>query len=91
MMALMFSTAGVPPFVGFWAKFNILQALWLTNHLWLIIIAVSASVIGAFYYLRIVKLMFFDAPGDLPSGSREPGSACARCSRSMDWRCWRSA
>ena len=68
MMALMFSTAGVPPFIGFWAKFNILQALWLTNHPWLIIIAVSVSVIGAFYYLRIVKLMFFDAPGDLPAG-----------------------
>jgi NADH-quinone oxidoreductase subunit N len=68
MMALMFSTAGVPPFIGFWAKFNILQALWLTNHMWLIIIAVSVSVIGAFYYLRIVKLMFFDAPGELPAG-----------------------
>lgn len=69
MMALMFSTAGVPPFVGFWAKFNILQALWLTDHLWLIIITVSISVVGAFYYLRIVKLMFFDPPGDLPVGS----------------------
>jgi NADH-quinone oxidoreductase subunit N len=68
MMALMFSTAGVPPFIGFWAKFNILQALWLTNHVWLILIAVTVSVIGAFYYLRIVKLMFFDAPGDLPVG-----------------------
>ena len=69
MMALMFSTAGVPPFIGFWAKFNILQALWLTNHVWLILIAVTVSVIGAFYYLRIVKLMFFDAPGDLPVGA----------------------
>jgi NADH-quinone oxidoreductase subunit N len=68
MMALMFSTAGIPPFIGFWAKFNILQALWLTNHEWLILIAVVVSVIGAFYYLRIVKLMFFDAPGDLPVG-----------------------
>ncbi len=68
MMALMFSTAGVPPFIGFWAKFNILQALWLTDHMWLIIIAVSISVVGAFYYLRIVKLMFFDAPGELPAG-----------------------
>jgi NADH-quinone oxidoreductase subunit N len=68
MLALMFSTAGVPPFIGFWAKFNILQALWLGNHWTLIIIAVSTSVIGAFYYLRIVKLMFFDAPGDLPVG-----------------------
>jgi NADH-quinone oxidoreductase subunit N len=63
MMALMFSTAGVPPFVGFWAKLSILQQLWVTGHLWLVIIAVVVSVIGAFYYLRIVKLMYFDQPG----------------------------
>jgi NADH-quinone oxidoreductase subunit N len=69
MMALMFSTAGIPPFIGFWAKFNIFQALWLTGHYWLILIAAAASVVGVFYYLRIVKLMYFDAPGDLPSGS----------------------
>ncbi len=68
MMALMFSTAGIPPFIGFWAKFNIFQALWLTGHYWLIIIAAAASVVGVFYYLRIVKLMYFDAPGDLPAG-----------------------
>ena len=68
MMALMFSTAGVPPFIGFWAKFNIFQALWLTGHYWLILIAAATSVIGVFYYLRIVKLMYFDAPGELPSG-----------------------
>jgi NADH-quinone oxidoreductase subunit N len=69
MMCLMFSTAGVPPFIGFWAKFNIFQALWLTGHYWLIIIAAAMSVIGVFYYLRVVKLMYFDAPGDLPQGS----------------------
>jgi len=68
MMFLMFSTAGVPPFIGFWAKFNIFQALWLTGHYWLIIIAAAMSVIGVFYYLRVVKLMYFDAPGDLPQG-----------------------
>jgi NADH-quinone oxidoreductase subunit N len=72
MMALMFSTAGVPPFVGFWAKFNIFQALWLTGHYWLILIAAAASVVGVFYYLRIVKLMYFDPPGELPAG---PGTA----------------
>src|SRR5688572_10670943 len=69
MMCLMFSTAGVPPFIGFWAKFNIFQALWLTGHYWLIIIAASMSVVGVFYYLRVVKLMYFDAPGDLPQGT----------------------
>ena len=69
MMALMFSTAGVPPFIGFWAKFAIFQALWLTGHVWLILIGAAMSVVGVFYYLRVVKLMFFDAPGDLPTGS----------------------
>ncbi|MGC1456869.1 MAG: NADH-quinone oxidoreductase subunit NuoN [Steroidobacteraceae bacterium] len=62
MMALMFSTAGVPPFVGFWAKLSILQQLWVTGHIWLVIIAAVVSVIGAFYYLRVVKLMYFDEP-----------------------------
>ena len=69
MMCLMFSTAGVPPFIGFWAKFNIFQALWLTGHYWLIIIAAAMSVVGVFYYLRVVKLMYFDPPGDLPQGA----------------------
>jgi NADH-quinone oxidoreductase subunit N len=68
MMFLMFSTAGIPPFIGFWAKFNIFQALWISGHVWLILIGAVASVIGVFYYLRIVKLMYFDAPGDLPVG-----------------------
>jgi NADH-quinone oxidoreductase subunit N len=68
MMCLMFSTAGVPPFIGFWAKFNIFQALWLTGHYWLIVIAAAMSVVGVFYYLRVVKLMYFDPPGDLPQG-----------------------
>ena len=78
MMALMFSTAGVPPFVGFWAKYSILQQLWATGHLWLVIIAVVVSVIGAFYYLRIVKLMYFDPPG--------PGGRCRSGSRACGWR-----
>ncbi len=62
MMALMFSTAGVPPFVGFWAKLRIFQALWETGHFWLVVISAAMSVVGAFYYLRIIKLMYFDSP-----------------------------
>lgn len=62
MMLLMFSTAGVPPFVGFWAKLRIFQALWETNHFWLVVISAAMSVVGAFYYLRVIKLMYFDAP-----------------------------
>ena len=73
MMTLMFSTAGVPPFVGFWAKLRIFQELWATNHTWLVLIAAGASVIGAFYYLRIIKLMYFDAPADLPTTVKNTG------------------
>jgi NADH-quinone oxidoreductase subunit N len=62
MMMLMFSTAGVPPFVGFWAKLRIFQALWETNHFWLVVVSAGMSVVGAFYYLRVIKLMYFDAP-----------------------------
>jgi len=62
MMFLMFSTAGVPPFVGFWAKLRIFQALWETNHYTLVVISAAMSVVGAFYYLRVIKLMYFDAP-----------------------------
>jgi len=73
MMVLMFSTAGVPPFVGFWAKLRILQELWITDHLWLVLIGVTVSVIGAFYYLRVVKLMYFDAPAEQPGTDRQTG------------------
>jgi NADH-quinone oxidoreductase subunit N len=61
----MFSLAGIPPMVGFYAKLAILQALVSTNvaaYLWLAIIAVLLSLIGAFYYLRVVKVMYFDEP-----------------------------
>ena len=73
MLVLMFSTAGIPPFVGFWAKLRIIEELWATGHLWLVIIAAVVSVIGAFYYLRVVKLMYFDPPGDLPGTERATG------------------
>lgn len=61
MLMLMFSTAGVPPFVGFWAKLWIIQALLHTQHVWLATIAVLASVVGAYYYLRVIWFMYFDA------------------------------
>jgi NADH-quinone oxidoreductase subunit N len=66
MAILMFSTAGIPPFVGFTAKLGILQALWAENQIVLVILAAAVSVIGLFYYLRVVKLMYFDAPDNLP-------------------------
>jgi NADH-quinone oxidoreductase subunit N len=74
MLVLMFSLAGVPIFVGFWAKLGIFQALWQTNHLWLVIVAAAMSVVGAYYYLRIIKLMYFDEPsGERAAPAREPG------------------
>jgi len=64
MMMLMFSTAGVPPFVGFWAKLAVLGAVVDVGLSWLAVVAVVFSVIGAFFYLRLIKLMYFDEPGD---------------------------
>jgi NADH-quinone oxidoreductase subunit N len=64
MLMLMFSMAGVPPFIGFYAKFSVLQSVVTAGYLWLAIAAVAFSLIGAFYYLRVVKLMYFDAPAD---------------------------
>jgi NADH-quinone oxidoreductase subunit N len=64
MLLLMFSMAGVPPTVGFYAKLSVLQAVIGIGYVWLAVAAVLFSLIGAFYYLRIVKLMYFDAPLD---------------------------
>ena len=65
-LILMVSTAGVPPFVGFFAKLYVIQAVLDVGLTWLAVAAVLFSVVGAFYYLRIVKVMFFDAPpGDV--------------------------
>ncbi|MFL6617639.1 MAG: NADH-quinone oxidoreductase subunit NuoN [Povalibacter sp.] len=64
MMMLMFSTAGVPPFIGFWAKLAVLGAVIDINLSWLAAVAVLLSVVGAFYYLRVIKVMYFDEPAD---------------------------
>jgi NADH-quinone oxidoreductase subunit N len=79
MMLLMFSTAGVPPLVGFWAKLRIFQALWETHHLWLVIIAAAMSVVGAYYYLRVIKLMYFDEPAGTVPGAGSGGARLALC------------
>ena len=62
MLLFMFSLAGIPPLAGFYVKLTILQALLNAGHIPLAILAVLTSLVGAFYYLRIVKLMYFDAP-----------------------------
>ncbi len=64
MLILMFSMAGVPPTVGFYAKLSVLQSVVQVDMVWLAVYAVVFSVIGAFYYLRVVKVMYFDKPED---------------------------
>jgi NADH-quinone oxidoreductase subunit N len=64
MLLIMFSMVGIPPTVGFYAKLAVLQALMNAGFLGVAVVAVVFSVVGAFYYLRLVKLMYFDAPED---------------------------
>lgn len=64
MLLLMFSLAGIPPTVGFYAKLAVLQAVIGIDYVWLAVVAVMFALIGAFYYLRVVKLMYFDEPHD---------------------------
>jgi NADH-quinone oxidoreductase subunit N len=67
MAVFMFSLAGIPPTVGFYAKLAVLQALVSTNvggFIWLAVVAVILSLLGAYYYLRVVKVMYFDDPLD---------------------------
>ena len=61
-LVMMFSLAGIPPTVGFAAKLGVLEALVDAEHTFLAIVAVMASLVGAFYYLRVVKVMYFDQP-----------------------------
>jgi len=64
MLLLMFSMAGVPPTVGFFAKLFVLDAVVSVELTWLALVGVFFSIIGAFYYIRVVKLMYFDQPVD---------------------------
>ena len=71
LAALMFALAGVPPLVGFFGKFYVLKAAVDANMAWLAVAGVVASVIGAFYYIRIVFLMYF-GEAKAPLDSRMP-------------------
>jgi NADH-quinone oxidoreductase subunit N len=62
MAMFMFSLAGIPPLFGFWPKFLVFSAAVEANLTWLAAIAIATSVIGAYYYIMIVKLMYFDEP-----------------------------
>lgn len=66
MLLVMFSMAGIPPLVGFFAKLAVLNALLEAQLAWVAVTAVIFSLIGAFYYLRVVKVMYFDEPSEAP-------------------------
>ncbi|MFT6944207.1 MAG: NADH-quinone oxidoreductase subunit N [Yoonia sp.] len=72
MLVLMFSLAGVPPMVGFFGKFYVLRAAYEGGLAWLAVAGVVASVIGAFYYLRIVFFMYFGEEGETLDGKMNP-------------------
>ena len=70
VLFVMASLAGLPPFLGFWAKLAVLRAAVDGGMLWLALVGVVFAVVGAFYYLRVVKAMYFDAPeGHVPTGT----------------------
>ena len=62
LAVFMFSMAGVPPLAGFFGKFVVFAAAWQSGFYGLVVVAVISSIIGAYYYLRVVKVMYFDAP-----------------------------
>jgi len=64
MLILMLSMAGIPPLLGFYAKLAVLQAVVEAGYTWLAVVAVIFSIVGAFYYLRVIKLMYFDKPDE---------------------------
>jgi NADH-quinone oxidoreductase subunit N len=68
LAAVMFSLAGIPPLFGFWGKFLVFQAAVQANLLSLAAIGIAASVIGAFYYIKVVKVMYFDEAADVVTG-----------------------
>ena len=65
MLLIMMSLAGLPPTVGFFAKLAVLQAALQAGYVWLVVVAVLFSLIGAFYYLRLIKVMYFDTATDV--------------------------
>ncbi|MEQ1511443.1 MAG: NADH-quinone oxidoreductase subunit NuoN [Lysobacteraceae bacterium] len=71
VLCVMASLAGVPPFLGFWAKLAVLRAAWEGGQIWLVIVGIVFAVIGAFYYLRVIRAMYFDEPEGEPMNQRE--------------------
>jgi NADH-quinone oxidoreductase subunit N len=91
MLVLMFSLAGVPPTAGFYAKLAVLASAVNAGQIWLAVVAVLFSLVGAFYYLRVVKLMYFDELRDDASGESRDGAAAGRLQGSLAARLLLSA
>ena len=99
MLLIMFSLAGLPVMIGFWAKLAVLQAAFEAGYTGLVVAAVLFSLIGAYYYLRVVKLMYFDEPVDQSPivtsadqragdhGQRPGGAGAGHRCRAGCWRC----
>jgi NADH-quinone oxidoreductase subunit N len=68
---MMFSLAGIPPLFGFWGKFVVFQAAVEADLVALAALGIAASVISAFYYIKIVKVMYFDEPADTVRGKSD--------------------
>jgi len=87
MLLFLFSMAGVPPTVGFYAKLSVIQAVVSADYVWLAVIAVVMSVVGAYYYLRAIKLMYFDQPDETDSN----GELLAPAKAGLDFNALMSA
>lgn len=86
MLIVMFSMAGIPPFIGFYAKLVVLEEVISAGFTWLAIIGVITAVAGAFYYLRVIKVMYFDTAeneSELKAGTREMAIAVSVFSLSL--------
>ena len=91
VLCVMASLAGVPPFLGFWAKLVVLRAALAGDMLWLAIVGIVFAVIGAFYYLRVIKVMYFDEPAGEAPAARATTGRCGRVRRQRARACWRWA
>jgi NADH:ubiquinone oxidoreductase subunit 5 (subunit L)/multisubunit Na+/H+ antiporter MnhA subunit len=87
VLLLMASLAGFPPLFGFWAKLAVLRAAIDGGMLWLAIVGVVLAVIGAYYYLRVIKVMYFDEPATMAGRGPSQTHSCAGCSAPTPCSC----
>lgn len=87
VLCVMASLAGVPPFLGFWAKLVVLRAAVNGDLMWLALVGVVCAVIGAFYYLRVIKVMYSMSRW-VPFRCRVQVNLSPWCLVSMHWVCW---